>query len=72
MCLGAIYWARMKKVFFACTREDAKNFGFDDQHIYAELDKPMDKRAIEFTNFMRDEALPLFPKWFESPDKKPY
>src|SRR5438045_1315378 len=41
MCLGAIYWARPEKVFFACTREDAANVGFDDQFIYDEIEKPI-------------------------------
>ena len=57
MCLGAIYWARPEKVFFACTREDAANAGFDDQFIYDEIAGSIDKRKIETTKFMRDEAL---------------
>jgi len=63
MCLGAIYWARPKKVFFACTREDAAEIDFDDQFIYDELGKDMENRKIKFGSFLREEALPVFRKW---------
>jgi len=72
MCLGAIYWARPEKVFYACTREDAAGIQFDDQFIYEELEKEIDNRKIDFKNLMRDEALPVFKKWKTKPDKTPY
>lgn len=72
MCMGAIYWTRLQKVFYACTREDAAEIQFDDQFIYEELGKAHDKRQIDFKNLMREEALPLFKKWKEKPDKTPY
>lgn len=72
MCLGAIYWARPEKVFYACTRKDAANAGFDDHFIYDELEKSDEKKKIEFHNILRNKALPLFTEWQEKPDKKQY
>lgn len=72
MCLGAIYWARPKKVFFAGNREDAAEFNFDDQFIYDEIGKNMDDRNIKFENLIRDEALAVFEKWKKKTDKTEY
>ncbi len=72
MCLGAIYWARPEKVFYACTRKDAAEIEFDDQFIYEELEKDMNQRQIQFEGLMREEALPIFKKWKEKPDKNQY
>ena len=72
MCLGAIYWARPEKVFYACTREDAANIGFDDDFIYQELEKSNDKREMVMLNLMRDEALELFHSWAAKTDKIEY
>jgi len=72
MCLGAIYWARPKKVFFAGNRVDAAKFGFDDQFIYDELGKEMDDRRIEFENISRDRAIFVFEKWAAKDDKTKY
>lgn len=72
MCLGAIYWARPKKVFFAANREDAAAIGFDDQFIYDELDKDMDDRQIEFVKLIRKEAIPVFTKWDKKAGKTEY
>lgn len=72
MCLGAIYWARPDKVFYACTREDAANIGFDDDFIYEELEKSNDKREMVLLNFMRDEALEIFRSWAAKGDKIKY
>lgn len=72
MCLGAIYWARPEKVFFACTREDAANIGFDDNFIYQELEKTNENRKMRLTNLMRDEALEVFHSWSGKPDKVEY
>ena len=60
MCLGAIYWARPAKMFFACNREDAANVGFDDQFIYEEIEKPITERKIESINFLREEGIKIF------------
>lgn len=72
MCLGAIYWARPKAVFFACTKADAAKIDFDDQFIYDELDKKMEDREITFVRLMRKDALPVFEKWAEKTDKTKY
>lgn len=72
MCLGAIYWARPKKVFYACTREDAAEINFDDQFIYDELDKKIKDRVINFTNIFREEAVTVFNKWSTKNDKTLY
>ncbi|WBL24436.1 nucleoside deaminase [Zunongwangia sp. HGR-M22] len=63
MCLGAIYWARPKKVFYALNHNDAAKIGFDDQFIYEELDKDIENRKVPFENIIREEALPVFEKW---------
>lgn len=72
MCLGAIYWARIKKVVYACKKEDAAEISFSDHDIYEELEKEMEHRKIDFEELMRDEALTLFKKWKEKPDKLRY
>lgn len=72
MCLGAIYWARPARMFFACTREDAANAGFDDDFIYEEIALPPEARRIETSSFLRDEGLALFEKWIKKPDKTEY
>ncbi len=72
MCLGAIYWARPRKVYYACSREDAANVGFDDQFIYDELELKIDERKIDFANLIREEGLHLFEKWKNKTDKTEY
>jgi guanine deaminase len=72
MCLGAIYWARPAKVYFAATREDAAEVGFDDQFIYEELEKNFEHRQMKLANFLRDEALIIFRNWANKPDKTEY
>jgi len=72
MCLGAIYWARPERVFYACTREDAANIGFDDDFIYEELEKANDQREMVLMNLMRDEALEVFNNWAAKTDKVEY
>ncbi|MES2811320.1 MAG: nucleoside deaminase [Bacteroidota bacterium] len=72
MCLGAIYWARPDKVFYANTREDAANIGFDDDLIYNEINVPLSDRKIEFEQINREEALKVFQEWSEKSDKKEY
>lgn len=72
MCFGAIYWARPKKLYYACTKEDAAKIDFDDQFIYEELDKKGINQRIEFENFMREEANVVFNQWAEKIDKVKY
>jgi tRNA(Arg) A34 adenosine deaminase TadA len=72
MCLGAIYWARPNKVFYACNKRDAADIDFDDQFIYDELDKKMDDREIKFVGILRQEGLSVFQKWTSKVDKKEY
>ena len=72
MCLGAIYWARPKKVFYACRRDDASDIDFDDQFIYDEIKKQISDRHIEFKSTMRKEALKVFKEWQDKPDKIEY
>jgi guanine deaminase len=72
MCLGAIYWARPDNVFFAGTREDAANAGFDDDFIYEEMEKQLDQRTMTIQNFMREEAVAVFDRWIAKADKVTY
>jgi tRNA(Arg) A34 adenosine deaminase TadA len=69
MCLGAIYWARPDKLYFACTRVDAAQHGFDDEFIYKELNKVIASRAIPTHHLMREESLEVFKRW-DASDKK--
>ena len=72
MCLGAIYWARPDKIYYANTKEDAAEISFDDQFIYEELDRPISERKLFTEQMLRDEALMAFKKWSESSDKVEY
>ena len=72
MCLSAIYWARIDKIYYANTREDARKIDFDDSLIYTELQKNIDKRKIPMIQMMRDEALKAFELWDKKKDKVKY
>ncbi|MFP5470912.1 MAG: nucleoside deaminase [Bacteroidia bacterium] len=72
MCLGAIYWARPDKVFYACTRQDAADIGFDDNLIYEELEINIHQRKISFVQIERENALKVFQEWTEKNDKIEY
>ena len=63
MCLGAIYWARPDRVYYACTRADAAAAGFDDAYIYDQLPVPPEQRAIPMLELMRTEAQAAFEAW---------
>lgn len=63
MCLGAAYWARLDRVYYAATREDAAAAGFDDDHIYEELTKPPEDRRIPMTQQLGEEAQRPFEAW---------
>lgn len=72
MCLGAIYWARLDKVYYANTKDDAKSIGFDDSFIYDELALPCDKRRLPAEALMRSEAIRAFELWQAKTDKTEY
>jgi guanine deaminase len=69
MCLSAIYWARIEKIFYAGTRHDAAAAGFDDDFIFREVAKPISRRKISATQLLRDEARKVFAEWEAKPDK---
>lgn len=72
MCLGAIYWARLNKIYFANNKTDAKNIGFDDSFIYDELALPRDQRHLSAEEIMRNEAIKAFEAWTKKTDKIEY
>jgi len=72
MCLSAIYWAKIDKVYYSTTREDAQNAGFDDNFLYNEFTKPLDQRKIPFINIVNNNAIQVFEKWISKSDKIPY
>lgn len=72
MCLGAIYWARPERMYFACTREDAARIAFDDRFIYEEIERPIEERKIKSINFLREEGLRVFENWANKLDKTEY
>jgi guanine deaminase len=69
MCLGAIYWAHISRIYFANVAADASKIGFDDSFIYREFGQPLTARKIPMIQMMRDEALAAFRAWHEKPDK---
>ena len=72
MCLSAIYWARIDKIYYANTRKDAQKIDFDDSLIYSEFQKNIDKRKIPMFQMMRNEALKAFELWAKKTDKVKY
>lgn len=72
MCLGAIYWARIEKLFFACNQNDADKIGFSDEFIYKEIEKPYEKRNLITENILREEAISIFEKWENFNNKTEY
>lgn len=72
MCLGAIYWARPAKVYYACTRKDAEGIGFDDQFIYEEIGLDLQDRSIPMQQLMHEDGLEIFKLWMAKPDKREY
>jgi tRNA(Arg) A34 adenosine deaminase TadA len=72
MCLSAIYWSHIDKIFYANTRDDAKNIDFDDSFIYSEINKKIEDRKIQMIQMHRDEALKAFKIWNEKVDKIKY
>jgi tRNA(Arg) A34 adenosine deaminase TadA len=72
MCLAAIYWARLRKIYYANTRKDAAKIRFDDDLIYRELARPIARRKIPMNQLLRFEALKVFAEWNQKPDKTLY
>lgn len=72
MCLGAIYWARPDKIYYANGRNDAARIGFDDEFLYEELPKKISERMIPTKQLMREEALAAFHEWEQKQDKIKY
>ena len=72
MCLGAIYWARPKVIYYANNREDAAAIGFDDSMIYEEMSKAYSDRKIPIRSLSRDEAYKIFQEWQNKADKIAY
>lgn len=72
MCVGAIYWSRLDKVFYSNTKTDAKNIGFDDSFIYDEINRPIEQRKILFCNIKTDVAKEAFLLWKSSSEKIEY
>jgi len=72
MCLGAIYWAHLDKIYYGNNKTDAKNIGFDDSFIYDELKLNLADRKISVTRLLPDEAICAFEDWENKADKEAY
>jgi tRNA(Arg) A34 adenosine deaminase TadA len=72
MCLGAIYWARPKIIYYANNRQDAAEIGFDDSMIYDEMSAKIEERKIPILSLGREEALKVFTEWMNKEDKTVY
>lgn len=72
MCLGAIYWARPVKIYYANTKQDAANINFDDDFIYQEIELPVNNRKLPTIQILRDEAQIAFKEWSDSTKKTEY
>lgn len=69
MCLGALYWARPARIYYASTRADAANAGFDDSFIYEEVQKHPDERKVPMIQLLHEEALVAFEDWKKKQNK---
>jgi guanine deaminase len=72
MCLAAIYWARLDRLYYAATRDDAAAAGFDDAVVYDELARPRDQRSLPTAQMLRDEALAALAAWAVNENRVPY
>ena len=72
MCLSAIYWARIRSVYYGNTRKDAAKIAFDDEFIYREVALPLGRRTLRMKQILRDEALAAFAEWEAKTDKVLY
>lgn len=72
MCLAAAFWARIDKIYYANTRQDAASIGFDDEFFYEELAKPFHHRKVPMEQVGRDDAIKVFDAWMKKADKIHY
>jgi len=72
MCLGAIYWARISKIYYDCNRKDASEAGFDDSKFYEEVCKRPPDRSIKMEKLLSEEGKKAFDKWLQKEDRIPY
>src|SRR5256886_11623558 len=72
MCLSAIYWARLDKIYYACTRRDAAGVGSDDDSIYQQIPLEIAARSLPMVRLPSEAAQELFREWAAKPDKIPY
>jgi guanine deaminase len=72
MCLAAIYWSRLRKVYYANTRKDAAAIGFDDDFLYHQVALPVLRRKLPMKQLLHNEALKVFVEWKNKSDKTPY
>jgi len=72
MCLGAIYWAHIARIYFGNVAAEASKIGFDDSFIYHEFAQPLPQRSLPITQMMHEQALAAFRAWQEKPNKIPY
>ena len=72
MCLSAIYWAHIDKIYYGNTRKDAANIGFEDNHIYEELNKELSNRKIPMIQINKNDAIKAFKNWDSKTDKIKY
>ena len=72
MCLGAILWARLDRIWYGCTRDEAAAAGFDDRAFYDELAKPVHDRDVPMRQLLADESRAAFDAWRAAPNKSPY
>jgi len=72
MCLGAIYWARLRRIWFGNDRKDAAAIGFDDDFLYREIPLPLDRRSIPTEQLLPNEARAAFDAWLEKSDRVAY
>ena len=72
MCLGAVYWARLDKMYYGNTKTDAKKIGFDDSFIYDEIELKPENRRLQSVQLLPDEAIKAFESWENSTDKIEY
>lgn len=72
MCLAAIWWARISRVYYANTSEDAERIGFDDARLYREISQPLSERALPCERLLAEEALEVFSEWVADSGHVPY
>ena len=72
MCLSAIYWARIGKIYYANTQKDAAHINFDDAFLYEQVALPKEARTIAYVSLLPEEAIAVFEEWQQKQDKIPY